>query len=131
MHVCDLREYIRMAWVRLVETSISMSSSSRRMPKNPVSTDGQWVERADFKGHKSFGYFCCHGCSGKNWVSAHAFVDVRQGCKQCRGYTLARYLWVNNEDDRDGLEDDKPHSKKRHFKGLCENCLSGKPCVPD
>ena len=101
------------------------------MPKDPVSTGGQWVKRAEFKGYESFGYFCCHECSGKNWVSAHAFKNVRQGCKQCYGYTLARYLWVDNEDDRDGREVARPGLKKRHIKGLCENCLNGKPCVPD
>lgn len=136
MHVSGTREYIRVACeVGLVETSIiGMSSTSRRkrMPKDPVSTGGQWVKRADFKGREnSFGYFCCYECSGKNWVSAHAFVDVRQGCKQCYGYSLARYLWVDNEDNRGVRGVAGPRREKRHIKGLCENCMNGKLCVPD
>jgi len=138
MHVSDSREYIRVACeVGLVEPGIGMSTTRRRrMPKDPVSTGGHWVKRADFKGREnSFGYFCCYECSGKNWVSAHAFKNMRQGCKQCYGYTLARYLWVNNNQGmglavRAEPKRNKPkRNKPGHIEELCEKCQRGVKCV--
>jgi len=101
------------------------------MPKDPVSTGGQWVKRADFKGREnSFGYFCCYECSGKNWVSAHAFKNMRQGCKQCYGYTLARYLWVNNNQGRElAVRAEPKRNKPGHIEELCEKCQRGVKCV--
>jgi hypothetical protein len=131
MHVRDSREYIRVACrIGLVEPGIGMSST-RKMPKDPVSTGGQWVKRAEFRGHKSFGYFCCHECSGKNWVSAHAFKNMRQGCKQCYGYTLARYLWVNNDQGKGlAIRAEPKLNKREHIEELCEKCQRGDKCVP-
>ena len=42
--------------------------------------NGIWVKAGNFPGSKSFGYFTCNFCQ-KNWISAHAFKGLKQGCK--------------------------------------------------
>jgi hypothetical protein len=98
-------------------------------PPNPpiIDLSGHWVERKGFKGKKSFGYFSCYVCAGKNqssWLSAHAFKTFRQGCKRCKTYVLPIYMWVNAENTPRNtiVQDDelKPHKSE-----LCEACQLG------
>jgi hypothetical protein len=99
-----------------------MSSS---MPKDPVSTRGEWVERSEFSRRKSFGYFTCNNgsCSGKTLVSAHAFRQYKQACTSCKPYTFPTYLWVNLEERKEARvkgDEEKPHCRR-----LCEACKLG------
>lgn len=93
---------------------------------DPVDTGGHWISLEDFVGRKSFGAFKCKCCSGKTWVSAHAYADFKQACKSCNVYTLPKFMWVNDpSDDSESrtvkkLDADKPHDMAR-----CEACAAG------
>jgi len=93
--------------------------------KDPVSTSGKWVERSEFNGKKSFGYFECDGCSGKSWVTAHAFKQYKQACKSCNQYSLAVYMWVNLERRESRGGRDEEEGKPPHLRHLCEACKLG------
>lgn len=58
---------------------------------------GEWVPRAQFfsSNSKSFGYFQCNYCH-KNWMSAFARKNYKQGCKQCDRYFLPVFMWINS-----------------------------------
>jgi hypothetical protein len=67
--------YILVVWPDL-------TSHYQNMPiklKPPVDTPGKWVQRREFPGTKSFGFYSCE-CN-KQWMSAHAFKEYRQDCK--------------------------------------------------
>lgn len=101
----------------------SWQANSFEWPDNPVDTAGSWVNRDQFTGPKSFGFFQCSNCF-KTWLSAHAFPKYKQGCKSCELESLPVLLWKNEGIDtrnRERFEDeDKPHDHVR-----CEACRQG------
>lgn len=94
--------------------------------KPPFScAEGYWIIRENFTGEKSFGYFECNRkrCKKKQWKSAHAFKDMKQGCKLCNKESLPVYMWMNKRDfDREQAptRPKVPHDSKR-----CEACRKG------
>ena len=89
--------------------------------------EGEWVNRHEFAGRKSFGFFECESLScGKKWYSAHAFPSYKQGCQECEHESLPAYLWVNyggNERDYDDYERDD--SNAPHDRDRCMACRAG------
>ena len=88
--------------------------------------EGEWVDRQDFSGRKSFGFFACtsSSCGGNRWTSAHAYPEYKQACAKCeRGYHPL-FMWVNYYSDRsedvDEEDDRAPHHRQR-----CEACRRG------
>lgn len=95
-------------------------------PSPPVNTRGQWKLYQEFDGRKSFGSFMCTSCR-KQWISAHAYLDYRQACKNCDEYYYATWMWKNYDNSTcDGIDikDTKnytgPHDRER-----CEACAVG------
>ena len=88
----------------------------------PVDGAGEWVERRNFDGEKSFGFFICD--CGRYWLTAHCYRDYKQGCKWCEKESLSYYMWENHETDkrprRAKRYGDKPHDEQR-----CEACRRG------
>ena len=86
--------------------------------------EGYWVQTSDFEGQKSFGRFQCKKCK-KQWGSAHAFRDYKQGCQRCETKSFPCCLWVNTGDNNERQErdddNDGPHDSKR-----CEACRHGR-----
>eukprot|EP00798_Chlamydomonas_sp_ICE-L_P003662 gene3662-13737_t len=88
----------------------------------PVSNEGAWVRREDFRGRKSFGAFKCPQCRNM-WTSAHAQVEYKQGCKACNCESLPVAMWVNSERHthgdyvRDNNGENKPHDGRRVKRG--------------
>jgi hypothetical protein len=82
---------------------------------------GKWVDREDFTGLKSFGYFLCLNCFSC-WTSAHAQVRYRQGCTKCDSYFYPIYMWKNKSAKvgKKNKEDDLPHLSQ-----YCEACKAG------
>jgi len=98
---------------------------SKPKPEPPVDTPGYWELRDNFKGLKSFGSYVCESkkCKNKEWISAHAHKEYRQGCKSCDKFVLPMYMWVNTDKDTiKGIikDTDKPHDSER-----CEACKAG------
>jgi len=89
---------------------------------------GEWVERDDFMGEKSFGRFECGHCR-KKWTSAHAFKDFSQGCNKCDTKCLPCCLWMNFEqgdsEDRDCYDNDD-NNRRPHDSSRCEACSRGR-----
>lgn len=94
------------------------------MPDPPVEGRGKWVDRKAFRGHKSFGHFCCFPCGDADWVSAHAYKHYKQACKQCGEYYLPIHMWVNFE-GRKRHHDSDYDPRKHHKQELCEACKKG------
>ena len=90
---------------------------------------GEWVPRDQFNGTKSFGMFRCSGCR-KPWMSAHAFLDFKQGCKDCNLEVLPCCMWESEqsderEDEREEGASDGPHDTERceaGRRGVCTAC---------
>lgn len=112
----------------------------------PVDNKGYWVEREQFTGRKSFGYFVCLQCEHKDrkrkakrknysWMSAHSFPQYMQGCKHCETKTLPTYMWVNTESpkqlqhDATSSEPSKPHDRSRCDACKVGKCLNVNKCV--
>lgn len=84
---------------------------------------GEWIERRNYYGGKSFGYFSCGDCH-KTWMSAHSKKEFEQGCKDCGRYFFPLYLWQNDFNGHrkeKGLED----NGKPHISHLCKACQMG------
>jgi len=85
--------------------------------------EGYWVRAQTFKAGKSFGRYQCPNCK-KQWGSAHAFREFKQGCKRCEMKSFPCCLWVNTDENHHdtGSDDEKgPHDSAR-----CEACRKGK-----
>ena len=81
---------------------------------------GAWVLAHAFVGRKSFGVFECGPCS-KTWLTAHAQVQYRQGCKECNTMLYPLLMWESWETtDGRGGGTAKPHHRSR-----CEACMAG------
>jgi len=82
-----------------------MNSSSHQQKKGienippPVESPVKWECREEFNSRKSIGYFKCSRWF-KSWISAHAFKDYKQGCKECNRYVFALYLWKNDNEKK-------------------------------
>ena len=85
---------------------------------------GEWVEREEFTGHKSFGRFTCRWCR-KWWLSAHAMPEFRQGCKACEKESLPSWMWVNEDDDRRRSDEREEVAGRPHDEQRCEACRQG------
>ena len=92
----------------------------------PVDGAGEWVERRNFDGEKSFGFFICD--CGRYWLTAHCYRDYKQGCKWCEKESLSYYMWENHETDkrprRAKRYGDKPHDEQRCEAGRRGKCDS-------
>lgn len=101
------------------------SRTDRHSHKEPFpGIQGYWDSRESFTGTKSFGYFECNRCS-KEWFSAHAHKQFKQGCQACERMAYPCCLWVNTgekDDYRDKVldEDEAPHDRAR-----CQACRHG------
>jgi len=96
------------------------------VPEPPVDTPGSWVTLEEFKQlkqGKSFGYFTCK--CGKFWVSAHAQVKYKQGCKSCEKKSLPVLLWINYGSRRENLSDKLQPPQSPHDTIRCEACKAG------
>ena len=94
--------------------------------------DGYWVERAQFRGLKSFGTYKCVGkkCSGR-WSSAHATKDYEQGCRRCERLAFPHLMWVNNASGASRRERKNPDDEKAvHDRARCQACAAG-ACTVD
>lgn len=95
--------------------------------------EGEWIERTKYNSSTSstFGYFTCSKCK-KNWMSSKVTKKYRQGCKSCKTFYFARFLWLNtnnkhkksNEKGKSAIDASKPH-----LSHLCEACKYGKCSV--
>lgn len=94
---------------------------------DPVDSGGEWVVASKCPARKSFGAFeCASKTCDKRWVSAHAFKDFTQGCKECEQHALPKFMWVNHHGRQathakeENLKLDKPHDNAR-----CSACKAG------
>lgn len=84
---------------------------------------GVWVERDQFHGRKSFGWFQCIGCT-KTWQSAHAFKEYKQGCQKCEKYSLPTFLW-ENQAAKMGKDQQVAKTEAPHDRARCQACQYG------
>lgn len=90
-------------------------------------SDGYWVERAHFRGLKSFGMYECVGkkCQ-KRWSSAHAMKDYEQGCKRCERLAYPHLMWFNNASGATRRERKNPDDENAaHDRERCQACAAG------
>jgi hypothetical protein len=92
------------------------------LPPPPLGLDGSWVEREEFSGVKSFGFFECPGPKCRHfWISAHASKKYCQGCRQCETKSRPKFMWVNKSPRNPGMKKKKaPHDSSR-----CDACEAG------
>ena len=82
---------------------------------------GAWVLADAFVGRKGFGVFECSRCC-KTWMSAHAQVRYRQGCRGCNTMLHPLLMWESWEcrESTERGDTAKPHDRSR-----CEGCMAG------
>ena len=88
---------------------------------------GEWVEREEFTGRKSFGRFTCRRCR-KGWLSAHAMPGFRQGCKACEKKSMPSWMWMNDDNEEEarmGSDEREEGAGRPHDQQRCEACRQG------